>query len=303
MSKVISIITDWSASIGSGHIQRMMSLARLINSKKDFKAYIINQKKFIEDYRKFDDIILNDIHPDTFFIIRDMRDSVQDQIEKLKKFAPVLAIDDLGKGSDHADFKISILPDPQTNKHDIDKFLYGYNFSESIKSLQSKPIYNKDIDIAFYTGYKRDHNYVSSIIKLFPHNSTAAVLSGKESFLFQDGERKEFTLEFSEALLRSKILISHFGLTIYEGFACRTVPMTIHPTQYHGTLTKIVQKEMGIIDLGLFETLDKNSAAEIIKRTLADIKAEPVSPSQVLNRIINSENNIYNFILNITKTI
>ena len=300
MSKVISIITEWSASIGSGHIQRMMALASLINSKNDFKAYIINQKTFIEGYREFDDIILNDIHPETKFLIRDMRDSSQDQIEKLKKIAPVLVIDDLGEGANYADLKISILPDPQTNTHDIKKFLFGYNFSESIKSLQPKHFYNKDIDIAFYTGYKPDINYVSLITNLFPANSTYAVLSGNESFLFQNGEKKNFNLKFSEAILRSKILISHFGLCIYEGFACRSVPMTINPTEYHGILTKIVQKEMGIIDLGLLDTLDKNKAAEIIKKTLADIKAEPVSPEEVLNRIINSENEFYNYLLNIT---
>jgi hypothetical protein len=297
MSKIISIVSDWSASLGSGHIQRMMNLARLINSRKDFKAYIINQKKFIHSNTEFDDIMLNEIHPETSLIIRDMRDSLKVQIEKLKKISPVLVIDDLGQGADYADFKINILPDPATNSHDINKFLYGYNFSESIKSLCSSGIQNKDIDIAFYTGYKPEEHYISTILKLFPDKTSAAVLSGEESFLFKNGERKDFNMKYSEALVRSKIMLSHFGLTIYEGFACGALPMTINPTDYHMTLTEIVKKEMGIVDIGLLDTLDKSRATEIIKNSLSDIKAEPVFPQKILNRIESASNEFYEYLL------
>lgn len=296
MSRIISIVTDWSASLGSGHIQRMMNLIFLINSRKDFKAYLINQKKFIEGFREFDEYIRQEINPETSLIIRDLRDSSKEQIEELQKTAPVLVIDDLGCGAEASDFKINILPDPETKKHDLKKFLYGYNFINSIKHLNHNNYY-KNIDISFYTGYKPSEKYVSSILELFPDNATAAVLSGENSFIYINKNKSDFNIQYSEALLKSKIVLSHFGLTIYEGSACKAVPLTLNPTEYHMNLTGIVKNELGIIDLGLIDNLDRNEASKIIKNTIEDIKTEKASLENTLAGIESASNEFYKFLL------
>ncbi|MCP4138248.1 MAG: hypothetical protein GY754_45215 [bacterium] len=293
----VVIITGWKTSLGTGHVQRMANLMRFLNDRSSMKAYIVSSETipFLSSrYQQFVVPSLSNIfsagtNSGSTLIIRDKRDSQIDEIEHLGKSGPVLVIDDNGPGRAGAHYRLDLLPNPAetapADDYRKDLFLYGYNFTESIKNMPKQPI-EKDIDAAFYPGFHKSEEYIEQIISLLPSAASIAVLRGKKSFMIQKGRRAPLQdRSYGEIVLASKIIISHFGITLYEGHIAGAKPVSINPTKYHSRLSDMAAQDMNIINLGTDTSLDSAGARDILAKTMGNSKTGTVSPAEVYTRI------------------
>ena len=294
-NKTISIITDYGTKYGTGHIQRMLNLLNTVNQENEFRAFIVNKKKIPGLPQTLSEFIIPDIKKNSDLIIYDKRDSTVTEINNLQRISKVLVIDDLGPGRDRADFSLDLLPNIK-NKNLIlelkNNFLFGYNFTESIKNL-GNCIINKSIDFAFYPGFKANNSFVKKVLTLFPENSTIVLLLGDKFRMIKNGNILENSKKsYAELILSSKTVITHFGITLFEGEISKCNIITINPTQYHSTLTDLTKKYITITSLGEFQNMDFTGAKDILKKNFLNQKKNNVNPELIYNKIMK---NITNF--------
>jgi len=281
---VVSIITGWGEDLGVGHIQRMASLADFLNRKKYARAFLISHEKPEFLPSSIYDYISPEIEPGTTCIIRDIRDSNMDDMLNLKKNHKVIVVDDCGPGRNIADLAIDLLPNLKYANHKKELFIHGYNFTDSIRRLDGRHI-AKTIDCAIYCGINPSRETVAFYLSLIPHHSTCAILSGNNSLLFKDGELSSLLKSHAEILLSSIMLISHFGITLYEGYIAGCRLLSINPTEYHSQLSDIATKEIGVINLGISSTIKIDQARSNISDIMQNPILDRINPAIVLEKI------------------
>ncbi|MFW6365038.1 MAG: hypothetical protein ACOC2H_01035 [Spirochaetota bacterium] len=200
--------------------------------------------------------------------IRDRRDSDRDTIFLLKQsFRTVITLDDCGEGIKEADCSINLLPTVSSPLPEYDEwsfpFLYGYHFYTHIKSLYQT--YHRDIDICVYTNREPDE-YPIDLLKRYP--------SLRICFFYGSRIRLgDFSVDtaahYTEILLRSRICVSHFGLTLYEASLCGARPVAVNPTQYHSRLADN-DSTIGIVNCGTFDSPDLARLDGVIDTTPDD---------------------------------
>lgn len=227
----ITIITDSGPHIGQGHWQRMLLLAYYC-SLNSIDITLCN-KSGAHTPEGFPIIVADSIPHHTHCIIRDMRDSSKEEIENLRAIATVIVIDDCGEGRVHAHAAIDLLPNiygstSNTYTSTVPLFLYGYNFYQSL--LQSPDTVSKDIDCFIYAS-------------TFDAAPLCKALGPHIHFVCTDG-KTFFTntqlspgTNYAELIARSKVVISHFGITIYEALLCDCNCVIVNPTSYHNELS------------------------------------------------------------------
>lgn len=257
----ILIITGTGGSLGTGHLQRMLALAVHLNKTGDFTAKIFLKQNLFPPDESFQNLLTDSISENTDFIIRDMRDSSVDEILLLKKAARVLAIDDSGQGNSVSDYTISLLPAPSDThkpvKPETSMFLYGYNFSKGIKTLAGKKISGRNIDVAVYIGHDPSQELVAEIKKAIPISTNSILLTGKEPVVLTGDVALTGTC-YAEILCRTKIMVTHFGLTMFEAHVCGCGIVALNPTAYHSTLTEMMKDKFQI-----FYSAEHNSFSHV----------------------------------------
>ncbi len=284
----IAIKTSAGVSLGTGHLQRMCSLAWHLNEFKNIKAFIVTDaindsfpvrlKKYLKNNFDFS--------PD--IIIRDMRDSSEDEISFLKKTAPVIAIDDNGPGRKTADCAIDILPNPaEKNKEFNGKiFLYGFNFLSALKKLDNK-IIKKELGFAIYPGNSAGREYINFLASLLPENTSYAVLNGMDSHCVINDKKKYLKdSAYAKTILSSKAVISHFGITLYEGFIAKCRVISINPSEYHSMLADMAKNYLNIINLGESKKLNTAEAKAIIGEALNTPLCSEVNAADAYKQVV-----------------
>ena len=179
VKKRIIIVTGTGGLLGTGHLQRMLNLASYLDDKNDFEVSIVMNSGNYPLPGRFSDMIIHTPPPKADLIIRDMRDSLPDEIISLGRIAPVLAVDDAGKGREMADFSIDLLPRPSRDSSSISinigSFLYGFNFAQGIKTLENEFICSRSIDITIYAGFNPSPELLSLISRSIPENRRAII--------------------------------------------------------------------------------------------------------------------------------
>lgn len=274
---MISIITDYGPKIGNGHIQRMLTLADYLNHRGHETTIVCKQPLEIPN------INFSTKLRESELIIRDKRDSTADEIIKLKKFGPVVTIDDIGSGRSIADHYLYILPNTYMNRYNRDIFLYGYNFIISLEDCMN--YIQKSIDVAIYisnfTKYK----------KLLMPNLTYALMFGHETLIYCNGKYEKCELSHAEILLSSKILVTHFGITLFEGYLAKCKLFIVNPTSYLSYLSHIAIHDIPFFDFGLWKSLDYNGVQQAIIDNKEEIEA--VDSISVQKTIENCLDNFY----------
>jgi len=301
--KKITIVTGTGGILGTGHIQRMLCLAERLNREKSFSASILLKQNVYPLPDKFNSLLTDTIPADTGLIIRDMRDSSIEEIRSLKKSAPVLAIDDSGEGANYADHKISLLPVPsgglRNDKPDISKFLYGYNFTRGINLLKDRNHLKRDIDVAVYAGYDPSAELISQIKKSIPENTSSLLLSGGRAARLT-GDISPENINYAEVLSRAKLVITHFGLTMFEAHACGCSIAALNPTSYHSTLTDMISVEFNIIYSSEYRLLSPDVLRNVIDKELNNYNGQYISINVILKKINICTENFIDYIREIT---
>ena len=302
MNKKIVIVTGTGGMLGTGHFQRMVNLVVAINKENNLNAKIfLGHNKYNNEHglpERLRHILTEDIPPDTDLIIRDMRDSSTDEIENLKKTAPVLTIDDLGEGKNSADHALYLLPAPLEASKDIrlsnNLFLYGYNFMTGIESLRERD-FIKDIDLAIYLGSDPDKELISRIKKSIPKNLSAIVLAAGKAITLT-GQIKTDDIQYAEILCRSKILLTHFGITMFEGHICGCRIAALNPSQYHSALTATVYDDLNILYLSDYAAFNADEMFNIIDKNLKIIDDKVIAVDNIQKEINTKNKNFVEYI-------
>ena len=292
--KNVLILTGTGGDLGSGHLQRMLALAVHLNSTDHFQAEILLKENIFPPDESLKNIFTGTIPVNTDLIIRDMRDSSINEILHLKEKAPVLAIDDSGKGNAQADYKLTLLPLPSDENNpvipDTDKFLYGYNFSKGIESLSGKNITAREFDVAVYAGYNPPENLISEIKNAIPASATSILLSGNKPVILT-GRISHESKSYTEILCSTKIIVTHFGLTMFEAHICGCGIAALNPSPYHNTLTEIIKDKFNIIYSSEYSSFSPQLLHDILKTSLAISYEKNISINSILGLInINLKN-------------
>lgn len=295
MQKRISIITGAGGHLGSGHLQRMANLADFILRESTHEVYLVmaeGEKLLPPSLRS---LCVDSPPPTTSLIIRDMRDSTFDEITALRRVAPVIAIDDCGSGRNLADIQVDLLPNPYNSMPRNDLFLFGHSFTESMRSIHKRRI-RKTIDVALYCGFQPKHETIESLFAIVPDGLTCAILAGDDSRLIDRGRTLPLAGSCAETLLASRVLISHFGITLYEGHlaGCRLV--SINPTGYHASLVDKVGSTLNPINLGILPISNPSNAATIILDAAQNPPVHSIEPAMAFEEIARKLQNFLTFI-------
>jgi hypothetical protein len=254
----------------------MASLLRYLNTASDNAAYLLHDHVppfFPADMRSKVRSGLD--RRKTRIIIRDMRDSTEADINKLRESAPVLVLDDLGEGRSRADFLLDLLPNPDPGPEGIsadipELFIFGYTFMRTIEPVRRR-VFEKTIDFSIYPGADPTGEYSKHILSLLPSGASYALFAGHASHVYSNGSRSEFGQdEYASILLSSKVLVAHFGIMLYEArlAGCRIV--TVNPSSYHSRLADVAPGWLDIINLGTMDSLPEDAP-----HTLAAIASMP----------------------------
>lgn len=281
--KNVIIITGEGGRLGTGHFQRMCTLASILNKTCTYSAGIIiaEGKPVIPD--GIENLLVTAIPPGTSLIIRDMRDSSAAEIESLRKNAPVLVIDDTGAGRSHADHVLDILPSPLCARTFSGIFIYGYNFITTVNTMNFTE-FTKDIDVAIYAGYKPDMALIENIVSRMPYDISCVLLSGDKIDILR-GRVNNMSPDYIHALIRSRILITHFGITMYEGELAGCRILALNPTHYHTELTLMVTERLNVVPAGEYDSIDHNTINHEISTAVNRNSLDIVSSRSIKERI------------------
>jgi hypothetical protein len=284
MRKKISIITGAGGHLGSGHLQRMASLVDFIRKETSHEACIVMGDEAGLLPPALRSLCVDSIPQSSALLIRDIRDSTSEEMRALLRIAPVVAIDDCGSGRNLATHAIDLLPNPLDSAPRNDLFLFGHTFTESIRAITKKRII-KTIDVALYCGYRPAQHTIDHLLSLVPRELTCAILAGNDSRFIKRGQAFALTCSCAEALLASRVLISHFGITLYEGHlaGCRIV--SINPTPYHARLVDKIGPELNPVNLGIIPVEDPLDAAMIILKAARNPLINSIETAMVLEQI------------------
>ncbi|HOO70711.1 MAG TPA: hypothetical protein PK926_03040 [Spirochaetota bacterium] len=288
MPELISIITDWGGFYGSGHAQRMASLCRALNEAPGVSAVLVNGKTpdFLAGSAAFTVSPVPAARSD--LIIRDMRDSSSEEIFSLRKTAPVLVIDDIGPGRGAADFVLDLLPNPAAGSGNADYredcYLYGHNFIDSLRSL-GQEILEKNIDLAMYAGAGAADADIGFFRSLVPEGKNAVIMAGpvRHTVNIPPGLSLD-AMNYAEVLLRSRVFIAHFGLSLYEARLCGCAVLSVNPTPYHSRLADMVPGSVVDINAGTRGELDEAGIRGLCRDLLESRKFSETVPGEILEQ-------------------
>jgi len=300
--KKIVIITGTGGALGTGHLQRMLNLISYMNEKHDFEISFLIKSGDYPIPAEFSMMKISSLPDSCDLIIRDMRNSTRQEMLSLSAKAPVLAVDDAGEGKNSIENSINLLPLPSSASAEIqadyNRFLYGYTFTRGVKDLRRKEIKDRDIDITIYAGFSPPQSLLSQIGKSIPQNTRAVILSAGKPVVLT-GEPLPGDISYSEILSRTKIVMTHFGLTMFEAHICGCLIAALNPTHYHSELTDTVRKEIKIIHSSEYSTFDPVIMGDDLLLNFKKNNTPITPPEEILIRINDGLENFTRYIYKI----
>jgi hypothetical protein len=136
--------------------------------------------------------------------------------------------------------------------------------------LKEKKSIKKDINIAIYVGYDPDKELISNIKKSIPEDISSTFLND---------------IGYAEILCRSKIVITHFGITMFEAHICGCEIAALNPSAYHSSLTDLIYDDFGILHMSDYTTFMEDKMFNIIEQNLKIINDKVISIDNILKKI------------------
>ncbi len=297
--KNIIIVTGTGGPLGTGHLQRMLNLASYLENKNEFEVSLLIKSGTYPLPEKFSRIKIDRFPSNADLIIRDMRDSENNEIIALNKIAPVLAVDDAGEGRSRAAFSIDLLPPPgkysSDSQFNIERFLYGYNFTLGIESLGNEYLDTRNIDITIYAGFNPSDELLSNISRSIPGGRRAIILSAGKPVVLT-GDPLPDNITYAEILTSSRIVMTHFGITMFEAVICGCNIAALNPTRYHSELTDSIRNDIRLIHSAEYKSFDPVLMSDDIENELKKNPAEGFYANDILNRINSGLENFTRYI-------
>ncbi len=265
--------TASGASYGIGHLTRAVSLIRVGRSLFSASLCItrgdaeclserINLPSGTKIFRRIQDAGRVDL------IVSDMRNTGRREMAALNRIAPVLSIDDCGPGGELSFITMYTLP----ALNSVHGNLQGTDYlilNEKIRTLQTSDAV-KSIGVLVSFGGEDPFNltgYVTSVLNSI--GITPVVVTGP---LYRhktvEGECRVVhnPSDLFELISQSEVLITSFGMTMYEAFYLRTPVVLFNHSRYHFILAEKVQA----VNLGYFGGIEKQDFRPRLKEVVDD---------------------------------
>ncbi len=284
--KQITIITDAGPALGTGHLQRMMLLAHYLKADGNYEVNLVTKAPLPDE---LEDLRRSSVSKKTSLIIRDMRDSDAKEMDWLKKTAPVLALDDAGPGGGLANHRLNLLPSPPGTRKDHDYnpslFLCGYNFARSLHELKNRE-FHRSIDLVIYPGSRPSQKILARYRDLVPIDRSAGFfynnrfhITGSQSL------PQKFENTFAGILLSSRVLLTYFGISLFEGHAAGCRLGVLDPGDYHNSLTSQLEWPT-LHNLGTWHSINTEKVKTEIGRIIGEAENNPSEPKKIYRDII-----------------
>ena len=182
-------------------------------------------------------------------IILDAFQTNTEELEKWKKLAPVIGIDEGGSKRDFFDFLIDILPGLARTKANISDLSLlplpknrNLNFNCSSCGMDKRPLkvlisFGQEDSAGLGLAAAQSlaaHNNSNMEITLLQKNS----FSHSPSLISPSVKIIKFIPNLAEHLCEYQLLITHYGLSAFEALYAGTPVLLINPTSYHEALAK-----------------------------------------------------------------
>jgi len=229
-----------------GHLKRCLSIIQEGNSFFDSLLCIENGDERGSSFEKGS--FLNNINlvksPEEAgnidLIFSDRRNTSITEMRKLAGFAPVISLDDLGAGKDTSHISILSLPSPGGETGNLNGPSYIVINPEVKKVSPLPPEEKKGVLVSF--GGSDPGNLTFHTVKYLNElGITPTVIKGPffcHPLKELDAKIIEAPQCFGELLNRAELLITSFGLTLYEAIFLGTPVLLLNQSFYHYQLSK-----------------------------------------------------------------
>jgi spore coat polysaccharide biosynthesis predicted glycosyltransferase SpsG/SAM-dependent methyltransferase len=278
---VVLFCTVAGARYGYGHLKRCMTL---IDQGRDlFKGILcIRGNAYrLTEYEKMHGTLpivsSLDEAGSVDLIFSDQRDTTARVMRKYSKKAPVIALDDRGAGRSLAHVAIFSLPTVEGYRGNFAGPDY-ISIDTAVRELGKKGCMTH--------GDAEPTEVVVSFGGSDPHNLTGRVTGSLNRIglrptvvrgpLFEHGPVKgdyrlvEHPSSLAETLSRAAVLITSFGLTLFEARYLGIPVILLNHTQYHEQLAAAMD---GVINLGYHASIDENALGKLLEEALEQCRA------------------------------
>jgi spore coat polysaccharide biosynthesis predicted glycosyltransferase SpsG/SAM-dependent methyltransferase len=264
----IVFCTKAGSNFGMGHLKRCASLAGradcLFSStvvlKGRHSAPVAGTQgfkhlRFVEDFRASETADL---------IVTDMRDTNAGVMRRLTRTAPVVSLDDGKAGKKYAHITVSPLPvlrEICANYHGPEYMI----FDSRILTVPNVPYHEKKGTVVSFGG-SDPHNLTGTVVSCLNTLGIAPdIVRGpffEHSLEGLRGNVIDSPPHLHEIIAKARVLVTSFGITMYEAFFLGTPVVLFNHSSYHSLLAHHVSA----INLGY----RGNIGSEDIKRRLAE---------------------------------
>lgn len=282
MSGHIAILTGSGRALGRGHLERCQSLKQHIASHGQYTSAL---------YTSYESLL--DASESPLLILRDMRDSTVDEIRSLQRIAPVCVIDDFGEGRNEALYTLDLLPHPKATVDVSRRFLFGSSVVSHLE--EEEPCIKKEKMWALYTGIPCRHEFIDLLKNAIPDDVSLVSMEGTGVRIFQNDTIRHERRPYLYYLLRASTLITHFGITLFEGSLAGCRLCTVHPGPYHETLAALLDAPDSV-SLGYYDNPDLKVLDELKDELL---ETELIQSEELREMVTSRHEGVYQEILRI----
>jgi spore coat polysaccharide biosynthesis predicted glycosyltransferase SpsG/SAM-dependent methyltransferase len=203
-------------------------------------------------------------------IVSDQRDTTKKELFSLTERAPVIALDDLGAGRFHAHCTVYALPTVEK----IGGNLSGLQYLVLDQELQSvtgdrEAFGYGDVVVSF--GGSDPHGLTGRVVTALNHLDLRPLVVRGPFFTHPeptgDFELVESPRSMAETLSRAGVLITSFGMTLFEALALEVPVVLLNHTPYHERLAGTMPL---VSSLGYHGDLREDALEEGLKRLLSE---------------------------------
>jgi len=258
-------------NFGIGHFQRCVAIIEEATRENyQFEPFIYIYKgdkklKRLYNYRFIDDLksIKN-----VDLIVSDMRDTTEKEITDLCRIAPVISLDDSGEGSNYAYVNIHALPTVNHKNGNYNGPEYIV-LNRAIRKIKEKP-FNERNDILISFGGEDPFNLTYNVASILSElGIRPKIIRGpinKNDLTGLDADIIECPESIYELIGSAKLLITSFGITMYEAFFLKTPVALLNHTNYHN----ILANTLPVMNIGSREDFTNGYLKEKISRIISN---------------------------------
>lgn len=260
--KLVVFVPSVKEGQGTGHLRRVCSLMQELSGRIRCALYLrgLSVPSFARDLIKKAGIaaVVHEIPERTCLFVVDNFRTDDEEILRLKRIAPVVALDEGGDGRQFADYLIDVLP---TLPEPIRKNGQREALCANIADVRFIPLPKTRKDPAVMGKYKKHGRYCftpdaarilivcggeNAAQMAMPVAHILASLGAEVSVI--DPHRHDYVQErinlyvyphidrLRERLCEWDIIVTHYGFTAFEALAAGCAVILIAPTEYHYAL-------------------------------------------------------------------